>query len=79
MVLPVMFSAQARPLDKPRSYFFAFAEDHGRKSMDECDGRNLRSSKEGASADSAEKRKDTTGVNPWGLHGEAAVEASQLG
>ncbi len=47
--------------------------------MDECDGRTLRSSKEGASADSAEERKDATGVNPWRLHGEAAAEVSQLG
>ncbi len=27
-----------------------------------------RRAKEGASADSAEERKDTTGVNPWRLH-----------
>ncbi len=28
----------------------------------------VRRAKEGASADSAEERKDTTGVNPWRLH-----------
>jgi hypothetical protein len=27
-----------------------------------------RRAKEGASADSTEERKDTTGVNPWRLH-----------
>jgi len=47
----------------------AFAEDHGRnKPVDQCAWRTLRSSKEGASADSAEQMKDTTGVNPWRLH-----------
>ncbi len=30
-----------------------------------------RRAKEGASADSAEERKDTTGVNPWRLHAGA--------
>jgi len=28
-----------------------------------------RRAQEGASADSAEEREDTTGVNPWRLHG----------
>ncbi len=33
--------------------------------------RTLRSSKEGASADSAEEMKDTAGVNPWRLHSQS--------
>jgi len=48
----------------------AFAEDHGRKAVDECGGgpSEARRAKEGASADFAEEMKDTTGVSPWRLH-----------
>jgi hypothetical protein len=48
----------------------AFAEDHGRKAVDECRGgpSEARRAKEGASADFAEEMKDTTAVSPWRLH-----------
>ncbi len=35
-------------------------------------GSALTLAKAGTAADSAEKMKDTTGVNPWGLHFETA-------
>ncbi len=52
------------------AFLSAFAEDHGRKPVDECHGgpSEARRAKEGASADSAEEMKDTMGVNPWRFH-----------
>ncbi len=37
-----------------------------------------RRAKEGASVDSAEERKGTTGVNPWGFHWIKKLEQSRL-
>jgi len=71
----------------------AFAEDQGCKAVDEWDRRTLRSSnapglrnrsgrfgglaKEGASVDSAEEMKDSTGLCPWRLHGRWEIESAQ--
>ncbi len=47
-----------RPVDTP----------HGRDESLRVSTYSTGQAKEGASADSAEERNDTTGVNPWRLH-----------
>ncbi len=67
-----MKDSEGLPFDAEdeKANLFAFAEDHGRKSMDDTQGgpSEARRAEEGASADCAEEMKDTTGVNPWRLH-----------
>jgi len=41
---------------------------HGRDESLRVSTYSTGQAKEGASADSADERKDTTGVNPWRLH-----------